>query len=50
MDKPADSLDQADEEILTYTASDEELEAVAGTELGGSLTWPSSIRLSGGCW
>jgi len=25
-------LDQADEEILTYTVSDEALEAVAGTE------------------
>jgi hypothetical protein len=28
-------LDQADEEILTYTVSDEELEAAAGTERGG---------------
>ena len=27
-------LDQADEEILTYTVSDEALEAVAGTEGG----------------
>jgi hypothetical protein len=28
------SLDQADEEILTYTLSDEALEAAAGTERG----------------
>ena len=32
MDNPADTLDQADEEVLTYTASDEELEAAAGIE------------------
>jgi hypothetical protein len=35
MDDPnntTDNLDQADEEILTYTASDEALEAAAGTE------------------
>jgi hypothetical protein len=50
MDNPADSLDQADEEILTYTASDEELDAVAGTELGRSLTWPSTVRMMGNCW
>jgi hypothetical protein len=28
----SDTLDQTDEEILTYTASDEALEAAAGTE------------------
>jgi hypothetical protein len=28
------ALDQADEEILTYTVSDEALEAAAGTERG----------------
>jgi hypothetical protein len=28
------TLDQADEEILTYTVSDEALEAAAGTERG----------------
>jgi hypothetical protein len=35
MDTPSnitDSLDQADEEILNYTASDDALEAAAGTE------------------
>jgi hypothetical protein len=31
-------LDQADEEILTYTVSDEALEAVAGTEGGPFMT------------
>jgi hypothetical protein len=30
MDNPADTLDQADEDILTYTVSDEALEAAAG--------------------
>ena len=29
----ASTLDQADEEILTYTVSDETLEAAAGTEM-----------------
>jgi hypothetical protein len=34
----AAGLDRADEEILTYTVSDEALEAAAGTERGaGSL-------------
>ncbi len=33
-------LDQADEEILTYTVSDEALEAAAGTERGATtFTW-----------
>jgi hypothetical protein len=30
------ALDQADEEILTYTVSDEALEATAGTERGAN--------------
>jgi hypothetical protein len=30
----SDNLDQTDEEILTYAASDEALEAAAGTERG----------------
>jgi hypothetical protein len=30
----SDNLDQTDEEILTYTASDEALEAATGTERG----------------
>ena len=34
-------LDQADEEILTYTLSDEALKAAAGTEKGADTpTWP----------
>jgi hypothetical protein len=36
MDQQTDiDLDQADEDILTYTVSDEALEAAAGTERGG---------------
>jgi hypothetical protein len=34
MDNPADTLDQANEEVLTYTASNEALEAAAGIEGG----------------
>jgi hypothetical protein len=33
-DTTSDTLDQADEDILTYTASDEALEAAAG--MGGN--------------
>jgi len=36
MDKQTAELDQADEEILTYTVSDEALEAAAGTERAGA--------------
>jgi hypothetical protein len=38
----AAQLDQADEEILTYTASDEALEA-AGTERGVTVSMPFTI-------
>jgi hypothetical protein len=41
MDTPsniADNLDQTDEDILTYTVSDEALEAAAGTERGEPAT------------
>ena len=39
MDQQADTdLDQAEEEILTYTVSDEALEAAAGTAERGALT------------
>jgi hypothetical protein len=34
-DRASFTLDQADEEILTYTASDDALEAAAGPEGGG---------------
>jgi hypothetical protein len=33
-DTTSDNLDQTDEEILTYTVSDEALEDAAGTERG----------------
>jgi hypothetical protein len=39
MDNPADTLDQADEEILTYTASDEALEAAAAGIEGVPSFW-----------
>ena len=35
-EEPDDALDQADEEILTTTVSDEVLEAAAGTEVRGT--------------
>jgi hypothetical protein len=41
------TLDQADEDILTYTVSDEALEAAAGTE-GGSIT-PCTRQLPQTC-
>jgi hypothetical protein len=34
----AAGLDRADEDILSYTVSDEALEAAAGTERGASAT------------
>ena len=36
---PPDSLDQADEEILTHTMSDEALEAAAGAKGMGVATF-----------
>jgi hypothetical protein len=33
------TLDQADEDILTYTASDEALEAAAGIERGADASY-----------
>ena len=36
-DTTIDNLDQADEDVLTYTVSDEALEAAAGTERGAAL-------------
>ena len=43
MDNLADTLDQADEDILTYTASDEELEAAAGVAGGQQYTPNTNI-------
>ena len=43
MDTPsniADSLDRADEDILTYTVSDEAMEAAAGIESGAASILP----------
>lgn len=40
----ADTLDQAEEEILTDTVSDEALEAAAGAERGGMQTQGSALR------
>jgi hypothetical protein len=49
MDTPSnitDTIDQTDEDILTYTVSDEGLEAAAGTELrGGKLPYTISTLL-----
>jgi hypothetical protein len=42
MNDQANALDQADEEILTYTVSDEALEAAAGTERGAP-SYPTSF-------
>jgi hypothetical protein len=38
MDTSADTLDQADEEILTYAVSDEEIEAAGGIEIGAKAS------------
>ena len=43
-----DTLDQADEEILTYTVSDEALEAAAGTGPGG-MTMQSGLPCGPDC-
>jgi hypothetical protein len=42
MNEYLSDLDQADEEILTYTVSDEALEAAAGTE-GAAQTVPGHV-------
>jgi len=46
-------LDQADEDILSYTVSDEALEAAAGTERGAfrlnSVTWTCDPCFAGIC-
>jgi hypothetical protein len=47
MNDDAINLDQADEEIITYTVSDEALEAAAGTERSGS--YANSHQVKGCC-
>ena len=37
-DTTSDTLDQIDEDVLTYTVSDDALEAAAGTERGARDT------------
>jgi hypothetical protein len=47
------TLDQADEEILTYTVSDEALEAAAGTERGvtpGGTMAGDQCHTVSNCW
>ena len=39
MNDTTSDLDQIDEDILTYTVSDEALEAAAGTERGSATPW-----------
>lgn len=39
-----DTLDRAEEEILTHTVSDEALEAAAGTAERGGPPWSSTER------
>jgi hypothetical protein len=52
MNDTTTDLDQADEDILTYTVSDEALEAAAGTEKGRYYTAHSMVMPVGGpcCW
>ena len=40
----SDTLDQADEEILTYTVSDEALEVAARTERGPTWAAPTHVH------
>jgi hypothetical protein len=49
VDKQTDiELDQADEEILAYTVSDEALEVAAGTERGPTV-WSAGFSTIGCC-
>lgn len=48
MDNSADNFDQAVEDILTYTASDEALEAAAGTGYCTSYPHPSTTSVDTG--
>ena len=48
MNDETTNLDQADEDILSYTVSDEALEAAAGTQVG--LTGSTFVVTPAGCW
>jgi hypothetical protein len=48
MNEHTATLDQADQEILTYTVSDEALEAAAGTE-GGFRRSDAFTEFHAGC-
>jgi hypothetical protein len=51
MNDETDDLDQADEDILTYTVSDEALEALAGTEgVGRTQTDSCNFLTPRGTW
>lgn len=41
MNNEADSLDQAEEEILTFSVRDEAIEAAANARSGGAFSHPS---------
>jgi hypothetical protein len=50
MNDETTNLDQTDEDIFTYTVSDEALEAAAGTESGRlCLFTPVTMKICG-CW
>jgi hypothetical protein len=50
MDQQTDiDVNQTDEDILTYTVSDEALEAAASTERGVALTYNIRVTLCADC-
>jgi hypothetical protein len=48
MNDDTTTLDQADEDILTYTVSDEALEAAAGTAANTATQWNTVCLSMGG--
>jgi hypothetical protein len=44
------TLDQADEEILTYAVSDDALEAAAGMEMVAATGLPGWAQCNSGIW
>jgi hypothetical protein len=43
-------LDQADEDILTFDVSDEQLEKAAGRDVEMSSLWSSFVPAGCSCW